>query len=164
MKEIYLGGKHGSIVGNYALVDDADYEWLNKWKWHATKKRNTLYAIRNMYFDGKSHMVKMHRQVLGTTDPKIKVDHTNRNGLDNTRLNIRECTNQENTMNSCKRKGTSKYKGVSFHRKANKWAAQIMHNGKYFHLGLFVQEDQAALAYNRAALDMFGKFSAPNIV
>ncbi len=47
MKLIELGGKYGSVIGNYAQVDDEDYEELNKYKWHAVNHKGLYYAARN---------------------------------------------------------------------------------------------------------------------
>ena len=32
--------------GQFALVDDKDFEWLNQWKWYALKGKTTYYAAR----------------------------------------------------------------------------------------------------------------------
>ena len=93
--------------GYKALVDDADYEWLNKWKWYAVKGTSTYYVMTYI----KNRSTRMHRLILGLTDPKILGDHKDHNGLNNQRHNIRICTISENQKNKISR-GSSKYLGV----------------------------------------------------
>lgn len=163
MKQIFLGGKHGSIIGNYALVDDADYEWLNQWKWTARKPAtgNTIYAERN-HKNGCAS--KMHRLILGLTDLKIFGDHEDGNGLNNQRYNLRECTRNQNTMNARSQQGSSQYKGVDFVARLNKWRAQIQYNKTKVFIGLYLLESEAALAYNEAAIKHHGEFARLNII
>lgn len=61
--------------GFIALVDDVDFEFLNQWKWHVSKDRNTYYAVRNVRLnDGKRTRILMHRLLLDT--PKgLVTDH-----------------------------------------------------------------------------------------
>lgn len=162
MKEIRL------TQGQVALVDDADYDWLNQWKWYAHKnpKSNSFYAVRNVYESGRHLSVKMHRLILGLTDPKIFCDHENGNGLDNQRHNIRVSTYQENMRNKPSYKnGTSRFKGVSFKAQHKKWVAQIQVDGKkVVHIGYFSDEESAAVAYNKAAIKHYGEFARLNTV
>jgi hypothetical protein len=65
-------------------------------------------------------------------------------------------------MNSKKRNSTSKYKGVSFDSINNKWRSGIMINGKTIHLGRFNLEEEAAIAYNNKAIELFGEFAKIN--
>lgn len=159
MKEIQL------TQGKVALVDDADYDWLNQWKWFAAKAKNTVYAHRNERVNGRQLTVRMHRIILGLTDPKDFCDHSNGDGLDNQRSNIRRCTKRENGLN-CKRKtsDTSNYKGVSLYARSNTWVARIMHNGKSVHLGYHKTENAAALIYNEAAIKYHGEFAYLNTI
>jgi hypothetical protein len=60
-----------------------------------------------------------------------------------------------NTANS-KPQGTRKYKGV--HKHHNKWRSLIGFNGKSIHLGLFDTPEQAAIAYNNKATELFGEY------
>lgn len=92
------------------------------------------------------------------------IDHINNNSLDNRKSNLRLCTKRENSLNCIKRvKGTSLYKGVHYEEGRKKYTAQIMVNRKHIFLGRFKTEDQAAMAYNIAALKYFGEFARPNI-
>jgi len=159
MKEIQLS------QGQVALVDDEDFEWLSKWKWCAQKDSNTYYACRSYYNKGKKCAIKMHRQLLGLTNPKILCDHRNNNGLDNQRVNLRICTKTENNRNKSSNKiSSSKYVGVFFVTTTHKtfWRAQITDNGNRKHLGCFKTEELAALARNEAAKIYHGEFAHLN--
>ncbi|KAK1742625.1 hypothetical protein QTG54_006222 [Skeletonema marinoi] len=46
--------------------------------------------------------------------------------------------------------GASKYAGVTFHKQANKWIAQIMIEGKPCWIGSYDNEEEAAVDYARA--------------
>jgi len=91
------------------------------------------------------------------------VDHVNGDGLDNRRSNLRIVRPGQNQYNShTVRKGTSKYKGVTFHKRLKKWQASIRKQGKATHLGTFEHEVDAAVAYDKAALKLFKGFAHPN--
>lgn len=151
--------------GKMALVDDADFEWLNQWKWYAVLNRGNFYAFRNVRTAIGQTIVQMHRQVLGLCHGDSKhCDHKNHNTLDNQRLNIRMCTNQQNAYN---RKpfvgGTSVHKGVSWDKSTGKWVVMIQYDGSRHNLGRFVNEDDAANAYNSAASKFFGDFAYKHV-
>lgn len=107
----------------------------------------------------------MHRLILGITDPKIQVDHKDGNGLNNQRSNLRIATHAENMFNrSSSKNSTSSYLGVSWNTANRRWLAAIKRNGITTHLGSFKDEKLAALAYNKASLEMTGEFARLNKV
>lgn len=153
MKKIFLGGKHGSIIGNYALIDNNDFKLVSQFKWTAHRCGNTIYAATKI----NRKTVEMHRLILGIIDPKIKTDHKDRNGLNNQRYNLRECTHAQNISNMRIRTGgTSGFRGV--YKKGDKFIAKIRDR----HIGCFKTEIEAALAYNKEAIIEFGKFANLN--
>jgi hypothetical protein len=164
MREISLTQCH------VALVDDEDFEALSKFKWHAKRKGNAWYAARSVRLpDGRKVFVYMHRQILGV-GPDEKVDHENRNSLDDRRENLRVATKSQNGQNRGKGSGTSsRFKGVFWHKARRRWQAHIYsgpigQNGKArsVFLGLHDDEEAAAHAYDGAALASFGSFAHLN--
>lgn len=145
--------------GYSALVDDSDYDMLIEYKWRAKTdtKKKVVYAVT-----GKS--VKMHRMLLKITDAKIQVDHKDRNGLNNRRENLRVCSNSQNQTNKRKKSGkfSSRFKGVHWDKYLNRWKAGLVHNEKKYHLGVYADEIEAALAYDTAARYHFGEFACCN--
>lgn len=95
--------------------------------------------------------------------PKDQIDHINNIRGDNRIVNLREATNVQNSCNQKVREGgSSRYKGVSWNKKSCKWVAQIRRNNKVIHLGLYHNEEEAALTYNKAALEYFGEYAKIN--
>jgi len=151
--------------GKFALVDDEDFEELNKFKWCAIKDRNTFYAVRTTSYkkEGCVTTIRMHRFILNIKNINILCDHKDRNGLNNQKHNLREATNLQNIVNTKSRKNTSsKYKGVTWNKKSKKWRANIEKGGVKKHLGLFTNEEEAAKAYDEMAKIYHGEFACLN--
>jgi hypothetical protein len=150
--------------GEFALVDDEDFEELNKHKWHAHKEGGIFYAVRRVPCSSKGSKVRMHRQIMRVSYGII-LDHIDGNGLNNQKSNLRICTTSQNQMNSSKRKdNTSGFKGVRWHKKTKKWEARIWVNNKWKYLGHHVTPEVAACAYNEAAKKYYGEFANLNPV
>lgn len=154
--------------GQFAIVDDADYEKLSKYKWHIHKDLSgNLYARRTSSGGrGKHFEISMSRQILGLEKgDRREVDHINHNTLDNRRDKLRICSHRQNSSNRKLRSNTtSKYKGVCWHKLAKKWMAGIMIKGKSKYLGLYDSEINAALVYNEVAKKYFGEFACLNLI
>lgn len=97
--------------GKFAIVSDADYKRLSKYKWHAHRDKNGILFYAERYDKKrKPHIVKMHREIM--KPPKgLVVDHRNGDGLDNRRSNLRVCTTAENNEYSRKRLARKSRKG-----------------------------------------------------
>lgn len=149
--------------GKVALVDAEDYEYSNQFKWYAMKHGNTYYAVRHIKKeDGKQTLICMHRVIMKTSKG-MDTDHINGDGWDNRRDNLRICTRSQNKMNgNIHKDNTSGYKGVFWQKRDKKWMAQIQIDGKLKYLGLFITKEEAALAYNEAAKELFGEFARLN--
>lgn len=144
--------------GKFAIVDAADYEWLSQWKWYY----DNGYAVRKEGPRRNHCKIYMHRQLAGTPRGKI-TDHTNGDGLDNRRANLRICTQAENLRNrGLQRNNTSGYKGAYWHAQAGRWYSKIKAGGKNISLGMFDTAEEAARAYDAAALELYGEFASLN--
>jgi hypothetical protein len=122
-------------------------------------RRSGPYAQNQTGPRGRRKSITMHRMLLGY--PAVEVDHQDGNGLNNRRGNIREAIGAGNKQNTALHSdSTSGYKGVS--QKRNRWRSRIFHNGKEIYLGSYVDAQEAARAYDRAALVHFGDFARLN--
>ncbi len=149
MKEIQL------TKGYVALVDDEDFEMVSQFKWQAQVCENTTYAIRSIKKDdGSTSTQRMHRFIMGVTDPNVQVDHRCQNGLDNQKHNLRIATQSQNNKNRrVSKNNTSGYKGVHFDRKMGKFRATYRFSGKSISAGHFDCPMEAARHYNQCARD-----------
>jgi len=100
------------------LVDDEDYEKMIKYKWQSLRAWSTFYAVRIIKVKDKRTVLYMHRYIMELVhgDEQI-VDHVNRNGLDNRKINLRLVTPALNNLNQKIRKDNSSgYRGVGGYR------------------------------------------------
>ena len=155
MKEIPL------TSGGVALVDDEDFERvIAEGSWYAAESLNTSYARRVYHLGGSSYTTRaMHNLITGLS----YVDHVNGNGLDNRRSNLRPATASQNQANQRKRRdNTSGFRGVQWHPPGCKWRAVIRVKGRLHSLGYYDIREEAARAYDVAALEFFGEYARPN--
>jgi AP2 domain len=161
---LYGGKAHGRVM----KVDDGDYDMMMARRWTVKEHRRPGGGMKGPYATtgtsrasqraGGPRNIFAHTLITGL----LYVDHRNGDGLDNQRHNLRPATQPENLANTGSRGGTSRYKGVSWDRRRNKWRAGIMNNRQLYHLGMFTDEDEAARAYDAAAIELQGEFARPN--
>lgn len=138
--------------GKFALIDEEDFLLVGHLRWH----------VSNGYAYNRMGRIAMHRLVMGAAPEQI-VDHINGNTLDNRRCNLRFATRSTNAANGQRNKGgSSKFKGVHFYKRDSRWTAQIKKDYKRIHLGYFDNEEDAARAYDEAAVALFGEYALVN--
>lgn len=151
MKEIKL------TRGKVAIVDDEDFEWLSKWKWHVT---TSGYAVRAQTVGpNKEIKIYMHRAVVSAPAGQW-IDHINRLRNDCRKENLRPCNRMQSSWNTTRKKSKSGFWGV--YKTKNRWRAQIKVYGKFKTLGSFTDINEAARAVDRAAKELRGEFAILN--
>ena len=155
--------------GYIAIVDDEDGD-LAQIKWHVSLVGPRPYARRNTRQFKNTVPLFLHRvileRIIGQPLEKGEMcDHANCNTLDCTRGNLRLASHTENMRNrSVQRHNVSGYKGVSSSYYKQGHRAQIRVNYKTIVLGFFPTKEDAARAYNEAALKYHGEFARLNVI
>jgi hypothetical protein len=149
--------------GNYALVDNEDFDYLNQWGWSESWNG---YAVRGEHNGGHYITIRMHRIIAKTPQGKF-TDHINHNTLDNRRSNLRICDKAQNGYNRGKPiTNSSGYRGVQFHHAprplSKPWKALMQVRGKKYFLGYFKTSKEAAIAWNQKAKELHGEFARLN--
>ena len=140
--------------GMSAMVDDWNVDRLSGYTWSYSNG----YAVSGT----RGNLVYMHQLIIDAADGMI-VDHVNGNRLDNRESNLRAASYSQNQANRERSyKNQSGYKGVWLNKRAKRWQAEICVQGKRIHLGYFDCAEDAARAYNTAAIQHFGEFALLN--
>ena len=160
MKKIRLTGKYGT--GQYALVDNEIFNWINQWQWCVDKG----YAVRGKSKKNGKQVsnIRMHRAIVETyqsIDKSVYIDHINGNKLDNRKVNLRVVNQKQSAINRPIMSGSRvKYKGVTYEKM--KYRARIYPDGKAISLGSYDTPEEAAEAYNRAAEQYYKQYARLN--
>lgn len=165
MKELF------TTNGYKFVIDDEDFNRVNKYKWNLTKRKNgrmyitTAYYDKELYLKNKNGMVniKLYRFIMNIKDSAVHIDHKDNDIFNNQKSNLRKCTHSENMRNRSSHKNTtSKYLGVCIEK--GRYSARICHNGIKKRLGVYDNEIDAAIAYNKKAIELHGEYANLNLV
>ena len=152
--------------GMFTIVDDEDYEWISQHKWTAAvtgQNIKRIYAVRREGWNNVrrrwSKTIWMHREILEPSD-EMDADHINHDTLDNRRENLRLATRSQNLANSRRARGVTGFRGVTLTKDGSKAPYKTQFRGKC--IGTFFDKEEAARAYDAAAIETFGEFAKLN--
>lgn len=156
MKEIKLA------QNKFAIVDDEDYPYLNRFKWSLNNGNYVVLQIQRK--KEKITSIKLPEFILGKKHWWEDFIYKNKNPLDNRKENIMIGDHSSKLSYSRKTSkiSTSIYKGVSWNKSKNRWRARINFHCKEYHLGFYKSEKEAGIAYNEKSLELFGDFAYQN--
>lgn len=136
------------------LVDDDVYDELAAHKWCLSNG----YAVRRRRTERGANHEYIHKRIMGAGAGDLII-HKDGNRLNCQRENLIKTTRKVCQQRMASRTGSG-YKGVTTQR--GKYTAHIGVNGKTKHLGRFVTADDAARAYDKAALEIYGEHAKLN--
>jgi hypothetical protein len=143
-----------------AKIDAEDYDQLSKHTWRIIKKPSgRMKVVTNIiHSDGRNQQISLGNYLMKPPKGKMVYPRRFMEGLDYRKGNLIVCTmaERQRILPKSRRFGSSSYKGVSYITSKKTWRAAIKIKGKSVTLGHFKDEDQAALAYNKAAREHFG--------
>ena len=155
--------KHGD---HNLYIDGEDFDKIKDYKWRLSSRQyGGHYAVTTILKNNQQRLMSIHRLIMNCPDGMV-VDHINHNKLDNRKENLRICTHRNNTRNRTKYTPTiSKYKGISYDgRRISNLIVRIVVDSKCIYVGSFIDEIEAAKAYNVAAKKYFGEYALLNVI
>lgn len=160
-KLVVIDGKEAVEIqltqNRVALIDAEDWERVRHLRWYAAKVSRWYAHACPPGGNEKSAKLKLHRVVMSAL-PGQEVDHIG-SGLDNRKSKLRFCDQPLNQQNTGPRKGTSRFKGVSWYSRHGKWRAAFNWRGKTHFVGYFADEVEAAKARDAVLFPLARDFS-----
>ena len=154
--------------GMFAIVDDEDYERVNGFRWHIviSGTKTDLIVMRNAGVNGVNIKQILSYFILKKECTKgDSIIYKNKDKLDNRRSNLEMISTKKSTYRTKgHRNSSSRYKGVSWHKRNKKWEARINKDYKPFYIGIYKDEDDAGRAYNNKSLEFFGEYAYQNVI
>jgi len=150
-----------TLKNSILIIDEDDWEYVKEFTWTPKSNKTSIYAVSN-----NKRRIYIHRQLIRARAGEY-VDHIDGNGLNNSKRNLRICTNTQNQYNRKNGYGKSKYKGVMpiiTKSMGIRYKSYITVSGRRISLGTYSKEIDAAKSYNDAAIRYFGKFARGNIL
>ncbi|MED2034187.1 AP2/ERF family transcription factor [Bacillus thuringiensis] len=148
-----------------AIVDDEDYERVSQYNWTCSVTYGVQIKVRRFFNKEQKLHETLQSFILNHNCKETLITFIDGNQLNFQKENLK-ITNKKYV--SQKRKGdrntSSRYKGVSFDKSRGKWKAEITTNGKTRYLGRYDNEEGAALAYNKVAIEVFGEHAYQNVI
>ena len=149
MLEVPIQNRWGEVISSFLISKDDEH--LLQYTW---RLRSRGYVYRK--YQGKE--IWLHNEIMHPPEGYV-VDHINGNPLDNTRDNLRICTQLDNMKNlKLNIRNTSGVTGVNWRKDIQKWRAFIQVEGKFISLGTYTNKEDAIKARKEAEVKYFGEF------
>lgn len=143
---------------NEFIIDKEDFERIKLLYWSMDAQ-----GYFNTYKNNKK--IKQHRYIMDCNSDELVVDHINHVKHDNRKCNLRISTRTENARNNkLSTRNTSSITGVRWHKRYNKWIANITVNKRLIHLGYFTKFEDAVSARKHAEEKYFKEYSYDNSI
>jgi hypothetical protein len=146
-------------------IDKEDFERTSQHSWRVTKgTTGRPRVVTSVRTPQGVRSVTLGKFLMAPPKGKQVYPRRFNEGLDYRKHNLIVCTLQERQRLLPKKRTetSSSYRGVSFAQRSKRWRAAIQVEGRTINLGLFKSEEDAALAYNRAAREHFGDLAYQN--
>lgn len=146
--------------GFTAIIDVEDVKYVDGFNWFSVNYSKTVYAARKTKLTGCSRTtVYMHREIM-RPGKGMEVDHSDHDGLNNQKSNLRICTRSQNQMNTrIMSNSKSGLKGAVWCKKKRKWLSTITINGRLKFLGYYATKEQAHQKYQEESIKHYGEFA-----
>jgi len=121
-----------------------------------TKSKSSAgYNLASLYKNGGGKTFSIHQLVWDhfgdTLREGLQIDHIDNDKTNNYIANLQLLSQRENVSKKCKEKPKSSvHTGVTWHKKNNKWGTYFSIKEKRYHLGYYVDENEATLMYKQA--------------
>ena len=152
-----LSGEYGigyTSKGEEFYFDLEDYDLIKNYTWYVGDKG---------YIKAENEDITLHRVVMRAKEGDV-IDHIFHKKFDNRKSQLRFVTNSQNQMNrDIGKNNTSGHRGISWHKKHQKWIAQIGVMGKLKYLGLFSDIEDAIKARKEAEKKYFGEYNLKKV-
>ena len=146
-------------IGDF-IVDREDVNFIRYHKW----RKDTNGRIITGNCTNKNPRRELSRFLLGVTDEDLVVDHIDGNPMNNTRGNLRICTQAENLFNKAMMStNKSGFIGVNWDKYRNRWSPEIRCGYRRWHLGRFDSFEEAVYARYCAEVELYGEFRNTNL-
>ena len=139
------------------IIDYSDFDFIKNHDWYINKNGYVYTTIKEKHY-------ALHRLLLNAGEFE-EVDHLSGKTSDYRRANLRKCTHAENQRNTkIRRQNKTGYKGVILPNGRKKYSASITFSGKTKYLGAYNTPEEAAAAYDKAAVSLYGEFARTNVM